>query len=534
MAVNDLLFADDPTPRPAERVRDAKPWKLMIVDDDPDVHSLSCLVLRSFRFEGRGLEFVHGYSRDDAERLMREHPDTAVLLLDVVMESDQAGLEAVRCIRETLKNRFVRIILRTGQPGYAPEQRVILDYDINDYKEKTDLTDIRLTTAVITSLRSYRDMMVIEHNRRGLQKIIHATGSLFEPRSIKKLAAGALTQLVSILGLDESALYAQASGFAVNDASGGRMVLYAGTGRFSERVGEPLESVVEPATMELIRQAIENRASLFADNLFLGYFQTRQGSVNLLYLRGIGSLEEWDQELIRLYSANVGLAFDNVLMNREIFDTQQDLTFTLGELIEGRSNETGNHVRRVAECARLLGARAGLGEDDLELLWLAAPLHDLGKIGIPESILKKPGELDSAEWELMKDHALLGARLLKGSNRRIFRTAGIIAVQHHERWDGAGYPLGLKGEEIHLFARIVSLVEVFDALAHERVHKKAWSLESTLEFIRSGRERRFDPRLVDLFFDNVEEFLSICQEYADVPGGQEAESGQARGEVERV
>ncbi|MEO5344929.1 MAG: DUF3369 domain-containing protein [Magnetococcus sp. YQC-9] len=322
--MSDLLFAEDGR-KPAlggatrtERLPEPSRWKLMIIDDDPDVHTLSTLVLRTFRFEGRGLEFLHGYSRVDAERLMCEHPDTAVLLLDVVMESDQAGLEVVRFIRETLRNRFVRIILRTGQPGHAPEQRVILDYDINDYKEKTDLTDIRLTTAVITALRSYRDMMVIEQNRQGLQKIIQATGSLFEPRSIRKLANGVLTQLVSILGLDESALYAQASGFAVNGDSG-RLLLYAGTGRFVDRIGEPVEAVVDGDTLALVHRAMEQRESLFDDDRFVGYFRTGQGSVNLLYLRGIGPFCEWDRELIRLYSSNVGLAFDHVLLNREIF-----------------------------------------------------------------------------------------------------------------------------------------------------------------------------------------------------------------------
>ncbi|MBF0260867.1 MAG: DUF3369 domain-containing protein [Magnetococcales bacterium] len=319
--MSDLLFADEAAPRPSDGAgRASKPqtWKLMIVDDDPDVHALSTMVLRTFRFEGRGLRFLHGYSRADAERLMCENPDTAVLLLDVVMESDQAGLEAVHFIRQTLRNRFVRIILRTGQPGHAPEQRVILDYDINDYKEKTDLTDIRLTTAVITALRSYRDMMVIEQNRQGLQKIIQATGSLFEPRSIRKLANGVLTQLVSILGLDESALYAQASGFAVNGDSG-RMVLYAGTGRYRDRIGETVEAVVDADTLALIHRSLENRESLFEGERFVGYFQTRQGSVNLLHLRGVGPFEEWDRELIRLYSTNVGLAFDHVLLNREIF-----------------------------------------------------------------------------------------------------------------------------------------------------------------------------------------------------------------------
>lgn len=514
MAENELMFVDEAKPLSQGEIPAITPWKLMIVDDDQDVHSLTRLVLRQFTFEGRGVDFVQGYSKADAERLMQAHPDTAVLLLDVVMETDHAGLDVVRFIRETLKNRFVRIILRTGQPGYAPEQRVIMDYDINDYKEKTDLTDTRLSTSVITSLRSYRDMMIIEKNRQGLKKIIHATGSLFEPRSLKKLATGVLGQMVSILGLDESALYAQASGFAVNGDTG-RMVLYAGTGRFSELEGQAVEAVVEGAVMAQIQMAMERQTSIFHDNVFIGYFRTRQGSVNLLFLKGIGTLGEWDQELIQLYSANVGLAFDNVLMNREIVATQQDLTFALGELIEGRANETGNHVKRVAECARLLGRLVGLNEEALELLWLAAPLHDLGKIGIPESILKKPGLLENGEWVLMKEHAILGAQMLKGSNRRILQMAGVIAVQHHERWDGAGYPQGLKGEEIHLFARIVSLVEVFDALANERIHKKAWSMDRTMEFIFNAREKRFDPRLVDLFVEHQDEFLAILKSYPD-------------------
>ncbi|MBF0293649.1 MAG: DUF3369 domain-containing protein [Magnetococcales bacterium] len=517
MTSDRLIFAEDSAgDQVAEREPD--PWKLMIIDDDRDVHALSRLVLRNFRFEGRTLRFIEGYSGSDAQRLIQEHPDTAVLLLDVVMETDQAGLDVVRFIRETLGNRLVRIILRTGQPGFAPQQQVIMDYDINDYKEKIDLTDLRLVTAVITSLRSFRDLMIIEHSRQGLRKIIHATGSLFEVRSIKTLATGVLTQLVSILGLDESALYAQASGFAVNGESG-LMRLYAGTGRFAACEGLPLEEAVDQEVLGQVRQALEREESLFFGNAYVGCFRTMQGSVNLLYLKGMGDLGEWDQELIRLFAANVGLAFDNLLMHREIFATQQDLTFALGELIEARSNETGNHVRRVAESARVLGRLAGVEGDELDLLWLSAPLHDLGKIGIPEEILKKPGQLENGEWTVMREHAILGAQLLKDSNRRILRMAGTIAAQHHERWDGAGYPQGLQGEEIHLFARIVSLVEVFDALSHERTHKKAWPLESTLEFIRNARGKRFDPRLVDLFLDNLDEFLAIRDRYEDRKAG---------------
>ncbi len=511
MSTDDLVFATDRVPPPpvesgvpAQR----SPWKLMIIDDDTDVHTLTRLVLRQFVFEGRALEFVSGYSQADAHQLMALHPDTAVLLLDVVMETDHAGLEAVRYIRDTLKNRFVRIILRTGQPGYAPEERVIMEYDINDYKEKTDLTDIRLGAAVVTSLRAYRDMMIIEKNRQGLKKIIHATGSLFEPRSIKTLATGVLDQLVAILGLDESALYAQTAGFAVCE---GDMILYAGTGRFGEYEGHFLTDVVDDSVMAPIRLAMEAKQTIFQDNIFVGYFQSRQGSVNLLYLKGIGRLEEWDRELILLYAANVGLAFDHVLLHRELFSSQEELTFALGEIIEERANESGFHVQRVAAMSRLLGVKVGLSEADLEQLWLAAPLHDLGKVGLPETVVCKPSLLQDVEWDLVKEHPILGAQMLKGSNRKILQLAGVIAVQHHERWDGAGYPQGLSGEGIHLFARIVSLVEVFDALAFERVHKRAWPLERTVAFIRNARGKRFDPHLVDLFLENLDEFLLLVE-----------------------
>jgi HD-GYP domain-containing protein (c-di-GMP phosphodiesterase class II) len=202
-------------------------------------------------------------------------------------------------------------------------------------------------------------------------------------------------------------------------------------------------------------------------------------------------------------------------LNREMIDTQRELLSTLGEVIETRSQETAYHVRRVAAYSALLGGKYGLPEEDILLLEAAAPMHDIGKIGIPDAILNKPGKLDDEEYESIKHHTVIGQRILHTSDRRLMAEARKIALQHHERWDGTGYPCGLKGEEISLPARICALADVYDALSLDRVYKEAWPREKVLDFIRRERGGMFDPRIVDLFFENLDEIEAIRYRLSD-------------------
>jgi HD-GYP domain-containing protein (c-di-GMP phosphodiesterase class II) len=202
-------------------------------------------------------------------------------------------------------------------------------------------------------------------------------------------------------------------------------------------------------------------------------------------------------------------------LNREMIDTQRELLSTLGEVLETRSQETAYHVRRVAAYSALLGGKYGLPEEDILLLEAAAPMHDIGKIGIPDAILNKPGKLDDEEYESIKHHTVIGQRILHTSDRRLMAEARKIALQHHERWDGTGYPCGLKGEEISLPARICALADVYDALSLDRVYKEAWPREKVLDFIRRERGGMFDPRIVDLFFENLDEIEAIRYRLSD-------------------
>ncbi|WP_130470150.1 response regulator [Candidatus Magnetaquicoccus inordinatus] len=502
-----LVFVNDPAAEQEDAAAHL-PWKVMVIDDDNDVHSLTHMVLRDYQFEGRRLEFLFGHSGQEAKRLMEENPDTAVLLLDVVMEREEAGLEAVDYIRNRLGNRFVRIILRTGQPGRAPEQKVITSYDINDYKEKTELTSQKLMTAVTASLRAYRDLKIIEENRRGLEKIILATQSLFEMQSLKKLATGILIQLVALLELEEGALYVHPAGFAATD-NNESLTLYAGTGLYEELIGKTVQETSNQQVIALVERALQRQESFCEENVYVGYFRTRNGSLNLLFLQGSKPLNALDKKLIAIFSNNVSLAFDNAYANQEMLETQQELTFSLGAAVDSHSQQAEFHLRRVAESARLLARLAGLSDEEAELIWLAAPLHDLGKIAIPDTILTKPGRLSPEEWAIMQAHTDVGARLLKNNKQRVLQAGAIIAGMHHEQWDGKGYPNGLAGEEIPIFARITSLVDVFDTLSHDRHYEKSWKINTIIDFITQNRATLFDPTLVDLFLLHLPEFLQI-------------------------
>jgi PAS domain S-box-containing protein len=188
---------------------------------------------------------------------------------------------------------------------------------------------------------------------------------------------------------------------------------------------------------------------------------------------------------------------------------QREIIYKMGEIAETRSKETGNHVKRVAYYSRLLAQLYGLPLKKIKILFAASPMHDIGKVGISDSILNKPDKLTKEEFEVMKNHTLLGYNILKESEGEIFQAAAIIAKEHHEKYDGTGYPFGLKANEIHIYGRITAIADVFDALGHERIYKKAWELEKILDLFQKEKGKHFDPCLIELFLENLDKFLEI-------------------------
>lgn len=225
-------------------------------------------------------------------------------------------------------------------------------------------------------------------------------------------------------------------------------------------------------------------------------------------------------QLSRAFNTMIG-GMDKALgeitdLNHEIEDTQREVVFTMGSIGESRSKETGNHVKRVAEYSKLLALYYGLNEEEAEMLKQASPMHDIGKVAIPDAVLNKPGRFDEEERRIMDTHAALGYDMLKHSNRPLLQAAAIVAYEHHEKYNGTGYPRGLIGETIHIYGRITALADVFDALGSDRVYKKAWEDERIFTLFKEERGEHFDPRLVDIFFDHLDEFLAIRETFKDI------------------
>lgn len=486
------------------------PWQILILDDESEVHNITQLALKGVTFQGRGLSFLSAFNRTEAEEILQAHPDVALILLDVVMEEDDTGLRFARWVREELGNKMVRIVLRTGQPGQAPERQIITDYDINDYRTKTELTVDRLYTTTATALRSYHDLKVIETSRRGLQKVIDASSAIFQLQSFEKLVGGSLTHLNEVMRVAGEPL-----GMLFASETGNELSIVAGLGSFSEAERKPPEEGLPVPTAERLRQALQLRAHVHSDNSHMVYVRGDGFGDQIIYVEKPRPMSMLDRDLIDVFCANLPVAIANIRLNAEMESTQKELVFTLGAVAEARSRETGYHVKRVAEYSRLLGNKLGLADEECELLRLASPLHDIGKMAIPDAILNKPGRHTDDEREIMRTHAILGYDMLKHSNQAVFRAAATLARSHHENWDGSGYPDGLVGEAIPVYGRITALADVFDALGSKRCYKDPWETGDILDYLTKHSGHQFDPRLVDIFFQNLDDFLAIRDHYVD-------------------
>ncbi|NCO00788.1 MAG: HD domain-containing protein [Epsilonproteobacteria bacterium] len=228
-----------------------------------------------------------------------------------------------------------------------------------------------------------------------------------------------------------------------------------------------------------------------------------------------GVFDRRDMERLMLSSTYAAETIVSAKLTQEIEETQKEVVFTMGAIGESRSKETGNHVKRVAEYSKILALACGLPMEQAELLKAASPMHDIGKIAIPDAVLNKPGRFDEEERVIMDSHAELGFGMIKNSKRPLLKAAAIVAYQHHEKWDGSGYPRGLKEEEIHIFGRITALADVFDALGSDRCYKKAWEDEKIFTLFKEESGKHFDPKLVDLFFNHLDKFLDVRDKFKD-------------------
>jgi len=316
---DDLVFLDEPdSDETATASRPAQTWRIMIIDDDPDVHSATTFALGSLEIQHRALSFLHAYSAAEARDILKNETDIAIILLDVVMEQEDAGLQLVSHIRKTLGLTDVRIILRTGQPGYAPEIDAIRDYDINDYKTKSELTRTKLYTAVTSAIRSYEQICAISASRRGLEMIIHASTELMALQGLQNFAAGVLVQIAGLLGLNtEGFVCARQVPVELQDDSDDLYII-ATTNMYLGSLNKPLEKLSNQAASGIVKRSLEARQSIFeAESTALYFNNVAQKDFTLFLNTGL-HLNEMDKRLLGVFCGNVSVGLDNVMLTSRL------------------------------------------------------------------------------------------------------------------------------------------------------------------------------------------------------------------------
>jgi response regulator RpfG family c-di-GMP phosphodiesterase len=489
---------------------DQRLWRVLIVDDDVDVHAVTRLALRNVSFKGRELELFSAYSGAEGYKILRDTPDIALVLLDVVMETDDAGLILARRIREELGNQIVRVVLRTGQPGQAPEQRVIIEYDINDYKAKTELTTQKLFTTVISALRAYEGLMMLERSRIGLGKILAGATNLYQIHSLREFASGVLNQVSAILDVGADGV------LCVMSATDGTPHVVAATGGYTslaDNEAMPLDHPLLPA----ITKAFREKHSQFehpANVLFIHTQESRELCISVTPPWPLAAIQ---RDLLEVFCQRIAAAFDNLYMFGQLRKAQEATVVALADLAEFRDHGTGGHVRRVQDLSSRIARKMKeqgctdpeLTPEMLDMIGLASILHDVGKVSTPDQVLLKPAVHTPEERRVMQTHAAIGRSILERAAGMVdgvsYLTYGAqIAGAHHEHFDGAGYPEALTGRAIPLCARIVAVVDVFDALLHRRPYKEPWPYPDVVAYIRERSGTQFDPEVVHALLEIIE------------------------------
>jgi len=494
-AADDNWLLDEEEDEQAQsRSPDQRQWRVLIVDDDQDVHAVTRLALRNVTFKDRELELFSAYSGREGFDILASTSDIALVLLDVVMETDDAGLVLARRIREELHNPIVRVVLRTGQPGQAPEQRVIVEYDINDYKAKTELTTQKLFTTVISALRAYESLHMLERSRVGLGKILAGATNLYQIHSLREFASGVLNQVSAILDVGADGVLCLMQAEAGTETG---TTVVAATGSYAA-LAEAEHLPADHALAATIAKAFAERKSQYDHPANVLYIRTREHRDVAISVTPPWPLAQIQRDLLEVFCERIAAAFDNLYMFGQLRKAQEATVIALADLAGFRDGDVREHARRVQQLSSSIAGRMkerGACPDELtpqliDMIGLASILHDVGKVAAPD------GNPDTQD-----EHAHLGQKVLERAAGMVdgvsYLTYGAeIAGAHHEHFDGSGAPHGLAGSAIPLSARIVAVVDAYDSLTHGRSDSATLTPAAALQHIRERSGTEFDPEVV--------------------------------------
>lgn len=514
--------------QPAATPPGKTPLKILVVDPDPALMAMAREALDGYSLDGAGLSFLAAASAAEARELLYQNPDTAILLLELALEDEGAGLGLVRHIRSELGNQRTVIIVCTGRPDLVPEQVAVEEHEASDYRTKDALTPRTLRTAVIGHLRAFASQQALAAGRKGLAKMLVATTGLLEMRTPDVLFPNILPRVVGLLGIGHHALLCIQGDTLPRDR---KFRVRASTGRFARWKDVEVTELGEPRVEAAMERLSPSSETIVEPDYCALRLRANGGITGMIYVEGRndGTAREW--QLLELFRNKCSIAFENALLIEELNTSQKATVLAMGSLAEYKDNAAAGHLHRierlVGEIARELLRRGRfpdeLDADYVEKVGLASLLHDVGMLSVSDETLGVPGELASNDMQMIQRHTEIGHRILAEAavplrGRSLLSIAAEIARYHHERYDGSGYLEGLRGEAIPIGARIMAVADVFDALITPRQYRDAWSVEQAISWVVGRAGKDFDPLVVEAFVEVVRRFQTEDPGWFPKPG----------------
>lgn len=496
----------------------ANAWNILIADQDKSIHDKIKENTENLRFENKNLNFLSAYTMEEAISILKSVNDMALIFIAINLDGKDEGLKLVSYIRKAVELEDIRIILILEDEHFDFKEDIILDYDINGYGKDTDFFYRKIKTVIVSSLRGYRDIKKLRENKNTMKNVVSSITDLHKLRNLESFLKESICHLSKVINrcnIIENSKCGVNSFVAIREKGTQRFHLVSATGKYKTSINYTIRNTVNIEDYQRLKELFLRGDHKLYRDIYIAKYKSIAGREAIILIENLENVTYVDVELLEVFHKSISANFDNLCLNLEIDDTQREILYTLGEVTEARFEETGLHIKRVSKYAGILAEKYGLDEAQVDLISKASPIHDIGKVSISDEILQKKGRLTAEEFNTMKTHTTVGYNLLKNSEGEVLKAAAIIAREHHEKYDGTGYPRGLKGEEIHIYGRITAIADVFDALGSDRIYKKAWVLSDILNLFKDERGKHFDPHLVDILFENLEEFIEVKNKYED-------------------